>query len=94
MPAHDTYLLHIYRSRAVSGWQWAARLESLPGGESWRFNDPEALLAHLRSIAGPGDPAGTPTEIPPDAGPPAASLMEGGIDTGARPLGEGSMKGE
>jgi hypothetical protein len=64
MPAHETYLLHVYRSRAVSGWQWAARLEHLPSGESWRFTDPAALLAHLRIVlaagaAGPGDRAGS-----------------------------------
>jgi hypothetical protein len=50
MPARDTYVLHIYRGRAVRGWQWAARLEHLPGGESWRFTDPEALLAYLQAV--------------------------------------------
>ena len=94
MPAHETYLLHVYRSRAVSGWQWAARLEHLPSGESWRFTDLEALLAHLRSIAGSGDPAGTPTVTPPDASPPATSRMEGGIESGPRPSGQGGVKGQ
>jgi hypothetical protein len=50
MPERATYLLHLYRSRAVSGWQWAARLEHLPGGESVRFRDPAALLAHLQAL--------------------------------------------
>lgn len=77
MPAHDTYLLHLYRSRAVSGAQWAARLEHLPSGESWRFTDPEALLAHLRSIAAPGGPAGTPAETAPHTDTSVPSIVEG-----------------
>jgi hypothetical protein len=64
MPQHDAYVLHIWRSRAVSGWQWAARLEHLPGGESVRFTAPEALLAHLQALVQRGEhgvpPAGTP----------------------------------
>jgi hypothetical protein len=32
MPMHETYLLHLYRSRSVSGWQWAARLDHLASG--------------------------------------------------------------
>jgi hypothetical protein len=55
MPACETYLLHLYRSRAVSGWQWAARLQQLPAGESARFRDPEALLAYLRAVVGLGE---------------------------------------
>jgi len=49
MPQQDAYMLRIWRSRAVSGQQWVARLEYLPEGESQRFGDPEALLAHLRA---------------------------------------------
>lgn len=71
MPTRDTYLLHLYRSRAVGGWQWAARLEHLPGGESVRFSDPEALLIHLRTMLWAGDPAeGSPT-VPARPGDPA-----------------------
>jgi hypothetical protein len=62
MPHHDVYTLHIYRSRAPSGWQWAARLEHLPGGESRRFTDPEALLEYLRSVVR----AGAHTDPMPD----------------------------
>lgn len=79
MPMHETYLLHIYRSRAVSGWQWVARLEHLPSGESVRFGELEALLAHLRSIARPGDPASTPVETPTGSDPAARSSGEGGM---------------
>jgi hypothetical protein len=50
MLRHEAYVLHIWRSRAVSGWQWAARLEHLPGGEQVRFTTPEALLAHLQVL--------------------------------------------
>jgi hypothetical protein len=50
MPYDEVYLLRLWRSRAASGWQWAARLDRLPEGESHRFRDPEALLAHLRTV--------------------------------------------
>lgn len=64
MPTRDTYLLHLYGSRAAGGWQWAARLEHLSGGESVRFTDPEALLAHLRTVLWAGDPADKVPETP------------------------------
>jgi len=47
MPVRDTYLLHIYRGRAVSGWQWAARVDHPRGGENLRFTRLEALAAYL-----------------------------------------------
>ena len=50
MPQHERYLLQLWRSRAVSGWQWAARLDRLSDGERHRFTDPEALLQHLRAL--------------------------------------------
>jgi len=50
MPRQDAYMLRIWRSRAVSGRQWVARLDHLPDGESRRFGDPEALLAHLQGL--------------------------------------------
>jgi hypothetical protein len=49
----DTQVLR--RSRAVSGWQWAARLAHLPDGESVRFTAPEALLTHLQALVQPGE---------------------------------------
>ena len=51
MPQHDAFLLHIWYSEAVSGQQWAARLEHLPDGQSQHFAGPEALLAYLRDMA-------------------------------------------
>jgi hypothetical protein len=48
---HDTYILQIWRSRALAGWQWVARVEHLSDGQRHRFGDPEALLAHLRGVA-------------------------------------------
>ena len=47
-------------SRAISGWQWAARLEHLPGGEQVRFTAPEALLAHLQALTQAAERAGQP----------------------------------
>ena len=76
MPARETYMLHVYRSRAASGWQWAARLERLPGGEHLRFHDPEALLAHLRAVLGADDPSGTATRGPPTENVPGTALEE------------------
>lgn len=69
MLRHETYLLRIWRSRAVSGWQWAARLQHLPDGQSRRFSDPEALLAHLQAVVRAGDPPDAAPEQPDD-GPP------------------------
>jgi hypothetical protein len=63
MATQDTYLLHIYRSRAVSGWQWAARLEPVGGGASRHFTDRELLLAHLRQIVQAGDPSDQPGDV-------------------------------
>jgi hypothetical protein len=78
MLRHDTYLLHLYRSRAVSGWQWAARLEYLPCGESLRFNDSEALLAHLRALVLAREPSAPPAGTPPVASGPETTAAEGG----------------
>jgi hypothetical protein len=50
MPQHDRYLLQIWRSRAVSGRQWVARMDRLSDGERLRFTDPEALLQHVRAL--------------------------------------------
>ena len=76
MAAHETYVLHIYRSRAVRGWQWAARLEHLPDRASLRFSDPEALLAHLRTavrledhpVSHGAPPSGAQGATPPEEG--------------------------
>jgi hypothetical protein len=77
MPHHDVYTLHIYRSRAASGWQWAARLEHLPGGESRRFTDREALLAHLQAIVRDGQRADPTTEVPAEVDGPAGTERGG-----------------
>jgi hypothetical protein len=70
MPVHEVYMLHIYHSRAVSGRQWAARLEHLPGGEQMRFTDPKALLAYLSTVMRAEDPSATSRD--PLAGDDAA----------------------
>ena len=63
MPKRETYLLHIYRSRSVSGWQWAARLDHLADGEIRRFADPELLLAHLQALVQRIERAGPRTDL-------------------------------
>lgn len=65
MPAHDAYMLHVYRSRAVNGWQWSARVDDLRGRESTRFADPEALLAYLGTVVRVGEPGATPGAVDP-----------------------------
>jgi hypothetical protein len=47
---YDWYILRVWRSGRRSGEQWAARLETMPEGESMRFNQPELLLDHLRVL--------------------------------------------
>jgi hypothetical protein len=77
-PRRETYLLQIHRSRAVSGWQWAALLVDISGGESLRFSDPEALLTHLRRVVHGGDQSqvGDTDDAAMDA--PAASVADQG----------------
>jgi hypothetical protein len=84
MPAHDTYILHIYRSRAISGWQWAARLEKLSDRASRRFTDPEALLAHLRTVLQAGAPS-EPTADTPAGDDSHGRSRGGGLPDGSRP---------
>jgi hypothetical protein len=62
MPKHERYLLQIWRSRALAGWQWAARLDRLSDGERHRFTDPEALLEHVRALAQAEPPDHQPEE--------------------------------
>jgi hypothetical protein len=50
MPQHERYLLQIWRSRALAGWQWTARVDRLSDGERHRFTDPEALVRHVRTL--------------------------------------------
>jgi len=78
MPERDTYILHIYRGRAVNGWQWAARLDTLPGGDRRRFTDPEALLAHLRTTIRAVAQDAAPVEMAPGARSPPLTVAETG----------------
>jgi len=82
MPERDTYILHIYRGRAVNGWQWAARLDTLPGGDRRRFTDPEALLAHLRTTIRAVAQDAAPLEMAPGARGPALTIDETGTQHG------------
>jgi hypothetical protein len=94
MAARETYVLHLYRSRAVRGWQWAARLEHVQSGESLRFTDPEALLAHLRTVlrAGEPDEPGHLGESPEDR--PGSQAEEGGSRAVVPPHGEATTDRE
>jgi hypothetical protein len=78
VPRHDVYTLHIYRSRAVNGWQWVARLEHLPEGESLRFTDPGALLAYLASVLPAGGRSGPARDPLDGADVEVAGTQEGG----------------
>ena len=90
MPTHETYVLHLYRSRSVSGWQWAARLDHLTDGESHRFNDPEVLLAHLQAmVRRPGRPE-MPADSPGEVARPVTST-EGGIPQEGQPDADGTQ---
>jgi hypothetical protein len=78
MPMHDTYMLHLYRSRAVGGWQWSARVDHLVGGETRRFTDPEALLAYLRTLVWTGEPSVQATNTASRAATPGAPVEDHG----------------
>lgn len=70
MPRHDAYLLHIYRSRTLSGWQWAARLDHLPGRESLRFSDRSAAMDYLHRVVYARD------DLEPSSEPPGLAGRE------------------
>ena len=55
MARYDWYILRVWHSGRRSGEQWAARLEAMPEGESRRFNRPELLLDHLRTLILPAE---------------------------------------
>ena len=83
MSRRDTYLLQVYRGRAASGRQWAARLTYVSGGEYARFSDPEALLAHLRALITNAEPSEVPGDIPAGTDESATSAAEGGRHQGS-----------
>jgi len=53
MARYDSFLLRIWRSGGERGPQWAIRLENVQHGDQTHFASLDALLAHLRAIAGP-----------------------------------------
>jgi hypothetical protein len=77
MSRRDTYLLQVYRGRAASGRQWAARLTHVSGGEYARFRDPEALLAHLRALITDAEPPEVQGDAPMSTGDMETSASEG-----------------
>lgn len=52
MPEYDAYLLRLWRSTGSTGRQFAGRIEHLGKGEITQFTDLEALLQHIRRVAG------------------------------------------
>lgn len=82
MPARHTYMLYIYRSRAVNGWQWAARVDDLPERDSRRFTDPEALLAYLGTVVRAGEPSVAPPHPAAGRAGPATIAEDGGTNDG------------
>jgi hypothetical protein len=50
---YDWYILRVWHSGRRPDEQWAARLEAMPEGESRRFNQPNLLLDHLRTLIQP-----------------------------------------
>ena len=59
MTRYDAYVLRFWRSTGKEGPQWKGRLEHLGHSESAQFDDLEALLRHIRSIAGVERDGGT-----------------------------------
>lgn len=68
MAQYDAFVLRIWRSIGEQGQQWAGRLEHLQLADSLQFSNLDALLEHLRAIAGPLD---RPTESEPAPAPPS-----------------------
>ena len=53
MPEHETYVIHIWRNRAIRGHQWVARVECTANGQRVRFMDPDSLLRHFQQLLMP-----------------------------------------
>jgi hypothetical protein len=71
MPKHESYILRIWQSRTLGGWQWSARVEDLADGSRERFADRNALLTYLEAIvmrraAAEFDRGGNHDHAPPD----------------------------
>jgi hypothetical protein len=79
-PTRDTYMLQIYRGQTVSGRQWGARLVHVSGGESLRFGNPEALLAHLRRVIAGVDQSQVGATGQVETATPAANAADQGTN--------------
>ncbi len=63
MSRYDAYVLRFWRSNGVDGLQWRCQMVHLGHGDAVEFADLEALLRHVRSIAGePAWQAGPATQ--------------------------------
>jgi hypothetical protein len=56
---YDSFRLRVWRGTRHDRVQWSARLEGLQDGVEFRFNAPDALFAHLRTVLD----VDAPTEI-------------------------------
>lgn len=53
MARYDTFIVRVWRSIGTDGPQWSARIEHVQRADSRQFGTVQALLDHLRAVAGP-----------------------------------------
>lgn len=86
MARYDSFVLRIWRSSGPQGPQWSARLEHVQQAGLLQFRSLEALLAHLRTVAGPlrAEPSGQDD--------PGSPRPDEGAQTGNRRADPGSFR--
>jgi len=81
---HESFLVRVWwRARQGEG-QWVGRLEHLRQRKIQHFHDPEALLAHLRTVIMPEE-FGTPESDP------KGGSMIAGKESSKEPTGDDSV---
>ena len=53
MAQYDTFIVRVWRSVGTAGPQWRARIEHVQQADTRQFGTVQALLDHLRAVAGP-----------------------------------------
>ena len=53
MARYDTFIVRVWRSVGVDGPQWSGRIEHVQQADTHQFGTVQALLDHLRTVAGP-----------------------------------------
>lgn len=66
MAHYDTFIVRVWRSIGTDGPQWRARLEHVQQPGTMQFGSLEALLEHLRAVAGSlsAEPSGQVKTVP------------------------------